>query len=294
MRALDRRAFLLTAAAGLTQTLAASARTDGPGRVLFLGNSVFYSKGGLHQTFEGFCRADGLRCEAVSQWNEPENSHGVEFLNYGRIPLNLPEVSGDEKIHSLIRSGNFDYVVLEGRRPGYLLPAFVEIAEDLRRGEHIPYEENLAALGRLHRTIVESGAQTVLYMHPGGHMLPDIKHPLAQIYRRFQTDLERMEIGGKQHKVIMAPASLLWLDAMKRYGVENWFADPFHGTPLARYASACMLYTYITGKDPRESKFRELPRDWNVAPTEPSEYADPADAEWIKKQVWLYYATRRQ
>ena len=259
-------------------------------RVLFLGNSVFYSKGGLYQSFEGFCKAARLDYQAVSQWNTPANPHGIEFLDFGRIPLNLPELAAKDEIHTLIRSGRFDYVILEARRPGYLLPAWVELPDN--RGRHIPYEQNAAALGQIHRTIVESGAQTVLYMHPGIHMFADIKHPLAQIYLRLHSDLERMEVKGERHEVILVPASLLWLDALKRYGIEDWYADPAHGNPLARYTSGCMLYTYLTGKDPRENDFRELPRSWATSPKEPSKYVSEEDARWIKYQVWLYYSTR--
>ncbi len=259
-------------------------------RVLFLGNSVFNAYGGLCQTFEGFCKTEGLDYQAVSQLNTRTNPHGVEFLDLGRIPLNLPEVAAKDEIHALIRSGRFDYVVLEARRAGYLLPAWVGLPNQL--GQHIPYEQNIAALGKIHRTIVESGAQTVLYMHPGIDMFADIKHPIAQIYLRFHSDLERIEIKGKQHKVILVPASFLWLDALKRYGVKGWYADHAHGNPLARYASACMLYTYLTGKDPRQNKFRELSRSWATPPEEPSEYVTEEDAKWIKDQVWLYYSTR--
>lgn len=261
-----------------------------PYRVLFLGNSVFYYGGGLCQSFEGFCGADGLDYQAVSQLNTPANPHGIEFLDFGRIPLNLPEVAAKDDIHSLIRSGRFDYVILEARRPGYLLPAWLELPDNF--GQHISYETNAAALGKLHRTIVESGAQTVLYMHPQRHMFPDIKHPLAQIYLRLHSDLERMEIKGKRHKVVLIPASFLWLDALKRHGIEGWYADGAHGNALARYASACMLYTYLTGKDPRQNKFRELPRSWATPPGEPPLYVSEGDAKWIKDQVWLYYLTR--
>jgi hypothetical protein len=259
-------------------------------RVLFLGNSVFNSKGGVHQTFEQFCKSSGLNIDAVSQYKEPENPHGVEFLEYGRIPVNLPAMAADEKIHALISSGNFDFVILEGRRNGFLLPEWLELSED--RGKAIPYDENAAALGELHRTIVESGAQTVLYLHPGGYSNPEMKHPVAQIYQRLRADLERMDIGGKQHEVIFVPASFLWLDASRKYGDENWFADPNHGNALARYSSACMLYTYITGLDPRESDFKELPRSYDVSPDSPAEYASEEEAAWIKNQVWLYYSTK--
>lgn len=262
-------------------------------RILFLGNSVFYSRGGLAPSFEGFCEASNLNYEAVSQWKTPPNPLGIEFLDYGRIPLNLPEVAADDRIHALIRSGQFDYVVIEGRRSGFLLPKSAGLSDD--RGQPISYQDNLNAMARIHRTIVESGAQTVLYMHPGQHKNADIKHPLAQIYQRFQSDLEKMEIGGEQHNVILVPALLLWLDALNRYGVEGWYADASHGNALARYSSACMLYTYITGSDPRENDFMkltELTHGWEIIPKTLELAANDEDARWIKNQVWLYYFTR--
>jgi hypothetical protein len=264
-------------------------------RVLFLGNSVFYSRGGLCPSFEGFCKEVGLDYQAISQWNTPPNPLGVEFLDYGRIPLNLPEIAADNKIHALIRSGNYDYVILEGRRSGYLLPDWVKLA--VNRGEQIPYEQNLEALSSLHRTIVESGAQTVLYMHPGLHSNADIKHPIAQIYQRLHSDLEKMEINGRQHEVILVPALLLWIDAASKYGVEGWYADVAHGNALARYSSACMLYTYLTGRDPRKNEFNrltELTGGWEIIPEKTDMYAEPEDEKWIKDQVWLYYSTRAQ
>lgn len=262
-------------------------------RVLFLGNSVFYSRGGLFPSFGGFCKEAGLDYQVVSQWNTPTNPLDVEFLDYGRIPLNLPEVASDSKIHDLIRSGNFDFVILEGRRAGFLLPKHAKIPSD--RGEPIPYERNIEALSSLHRTIVQSGGQTVLYMHPGLHTTTDIKHPLAQIYERLHSDLEKMEIEGKKHEVILVPAMLLWLDALKHYGVEGWYADAAHGNALARYSSACMLYTFLTGQDPRRNEFNrltELTRGWEIIPEKTDVIAADEDTKWIKEQVWLYYATR--
>lgn len=261
-------------------------------RVLFLGNSVFYYHGGLYQSFEGFCKTEGLDYQAISQRNAPANTHGIEFLDYGRIPLTLPDVAADNNIHSFIRSGNFDYVVIEARRVGYLLPEWIELPAEGNYGHAIPYEKNIAALEKIHRSIVKSGAKTVLYMHPGDYKLRDIKHAVAQIYQKFHADLENMEINEKQHEVTLVPASLLWLDALKKYGVEDWYADHIHGKALARYASSCMLFTYITGKDPRQNNFRELPRDWKTSPEQPPKYVSDEDATWIKDQVWLYYSTR--
>lgn len=262
-------------------------------RVLFLGNSVFYFYGGLCPSFEGFCESAGLDYQAVSQWTTPTNSHGIEFLDYGRIPLNLPEIAADQRIHELIREGNFDYVIIEARRTGYLLPDSVGLPE--RSGKSIPYEQNLEAMGSVHRTIVESGAQTVIYMHPGSQTYPDTKLPVVQTYNRLHSDLEKMEINGGKHQVILVPALFLWLDAVRHYGVDGWYADPAHGNALARYASACMIYTYLTGEDPRKNSYNKLTylgRKWEIIPEQSNLHALPKDEQWIKQQIWLYYSTR--
>ena len=258
-------------------------------RVLFLGNSVFYYRGGIAQTFEGFCRQASLNGEAVSQMREPDNAHGIEFLNFGRIPLNLPEVAASSELHALIEAGTFDFVILEARRSGFLLPEHAGLPED--RGQSIPYTENLQALHELHQTIVRAGAQLAIYMHPGIHLYPDIKHPMAQLYHRLRHDLEGMLVDGERHRVLLIPALYLWLDATRRYGIENWFADPGHGNALARYASGCLVFTFLTGRDPREIPFLELPRPWESPNSiDPGEAPNPV-ADWIKSQAWLYYTS---
>jgi hypothetical protein len=283
-----------TAAAVLLAIAIAPSRADDtlPKRVLFLGNSVFYYEGGVCQSFEGFCVESDLDYQAFSQLQEPEKTHGVEFLGLGRIPYSLPEVAASEPVHALIRSGQFDFVVLEARRVGYLMPDWGNRPSDLGLGDPLPYERNREALGRLHQTIVRSGAQTVLYMHPGHHSLVDWKHPVAQVYNRLRSDLESMEIDGDRHSVPLVPASLLWLDARNRFGLNVWYANSNHGTALARFASGCMLFTYMTGNDPRKSSFRELARPWNTSASAPAEYAAASDAKWIKDQIWRYYTTR--
>lgn len=262
-------------------------------RVLFLGNSEYYSRGGVYPSFEGFCQTAGLDCQAVSQWNTPPIPLGIEFLDFGRIPVNLPEIAANDEIHAFIRSGKFDYVVFSAKRSGFILPEWVDLPE--HRGQSIPYEKNLESYGKIHRTIVESGAKTVLYMEPGRPIFEDIKHPVAQFYYRLHKDLEEIKINGEQHKVIHVPALLLWVDAYRRYGEEGWYADIAHGNALARYASACMFYTYLTGKDPRKNEFKrlyELTRTWETIPEKTEFYATDEDAQWIKDQVWLYYTTR--
>jgi serine/threonine protein kinase len=283
MKSLDKLGILSAVALSL---LSYSDKTPST-RTLFIGNSVFNYQGGIAQSFEGFCRTESLDHEAVSQLNTPRFPHGIEFIDFGRIPLNLPEVAASEALHEHIRNGDFDYVILEARRSGYLLPEVANLPED--RGSPISYSENLRALAQLHETIVSSGAQTVLYMHPGIHLYPDVKLPTAQIYHRLQKDLEDIEIQGAEHKVILVPALYLWLDAALRYGTENWFANPGHGNALARYASGCLVYTFLTGKDPRKNPFDELPKSFESGPDSPTRFVPASQANWIKKQVWLYY-----
>lgn len=274
--------------------MAQSARAEEPreGRVLFLGNSVFHYEGGVCQAFEGLCQEVGYNYQAVSQRKAPANSHGVEFLGLGRIPNSLPEVADDPSILALIRSGRFAYVVLEARRVGYLLPDWSDRPTELGLGDPLPYERNRDALIRLHQTIVGSGAKTVLYMHPGHHSLVDWKHPVSQVYGRLHRDLERVEIDGSSHKVIMVPASLFWLDAKNRFGVKAWYANSNHGTSLARFASGCMLSVYLTGNDPRGTSFRTLSRDWDTSSLAGVKSVPEDDAAWIKTQIWRYYTTR--
>ncbi len=269
--------------------VAGSRAEDGAQRVLFLGNSVWDYQGGVPQAFIGFCEAEGLSFSATSQMKDRANRHGIEFLDIGRIPLSLPEVAARADLLEAIRSGGYDYVVLEGRRSGYLLPSWVDRPED--RGASIPYAENLTALGAIHRAIVESGGRTVLYIHPGLKTTPELKLPVAEIYRRLRTDLEGMVIGGETHSVILVPASQLWLDGVRRYGLDNWFADRGHGAELARFASGCLLFTYITGKDPRGNGFRSFPKPWTVSADTPARRANEDDADWVARQVWLYYTS---
>ena len=252
--------------------------------------TLFFESGGIHQPFEGFCAAAGLDCEAVSQSTATTTvRHGIEFLGLGRIPIRLPDMARTEWIHSAIQSGGFDYVILDQRRPGYLLPDWV----DTRDGPQDPYGLTLAALTEIQRTIVESGAQTVLVAKHAPASALNWTRPLSQIVERLGADLERVEINGERHPVLVVPNGSLWLDAVNQFGVREWYTDPRHGNHLAQYASACMIFTYLTGRDPRQNPFRDLGRLWESPENSPMDQASEEAAVWIKDQVCLYYTTQR-
>ena len=259
-------------------------------RVLFLGNSVFYANGGIPQPFESFCAAAGLDCEAVRQDGQsPRVVQGIEYLGFGRTPIRLLDMARTEWIHSVIEGGGFDYVIFDQRRPGWLLPDWVEGPTERPQD---PYEETFAALTEIHRTIVASGAQTVLLAkHPPSSYL-NWTQPMTEIVSRLGADLERVQINGERHSVIVVPAGSLWLDAVTQFGVEGWFADVRHGNRLAQYASACMIFTYLTGLDPRQNSFQDLVRPRRWSDDVPTEQVSDEAAAWIKNQVWLYYTTK--
>jgi len=110
---------------------------------------------------------------------------------------------------------------------------------------------------------------------------------------RLGADLGRVEINGERHPVPVVPLISLVLDAVTEFSVEEWFMDDLvHPNQLAQYASACMVFTYMTGLDPRQSPFRDLGRLWESPEDSPTEQVSDEAAAWIKNQVWLYYTTR--
>lgn len=250
-------------------------------RVLFLGNSTFGASGGIHQPFEGFCAAAGLECEAIRQ----------EHLGFGRIPLRLARLAREEWVHTMIQSGGFDYVVFDQRRADFLLPDWVA-GPGITDGVHQdPYEETLADLTNLHRTIVASGAQTVLVAKNTVRYSPNFTYPLTQIVKRLGADLERVDIDGERHPVLVVPHGALWLAAATHFGSDEWFSDNVPGNQLAQYASACLIFTYMTGRDPRQNPYRDLGSLRGSPEDSPKEQISEEAAAWIKNQVWLYYAT---
>jgi len=299
---------MLAAVTAVTLALASAhgAQRPDPLRVLFLGASYFTSGGGSQQPFEGFCATAGLACEAVSQQNAPPYPHGVTFLGLDEPIRNPNDAASSPAVHQLIRDGEFDFVVVWaylGGIPDGWLPAGYD-----QRFASPSYEETLADLQSLHATISSSGARTVLYMwHP---WLPfmDLAHPVAQLYWRLRADLAASPVDGQLHDVTLIPVGLLWLDAVAqpgsydaadpfgirppRFSPGEWYADPGHPGPLGQYANGCILFTYLTGQDPRTNPFAELPRDYfQDSPDDPVRHVAAEDAQWIKRRAWYYYAT---
>lgn len=289
-------ATLAVLASTLAVVRSAIAQEDNAYRVLFLGNSLFLHGGGIHRPFEGFCEAADIECQAVTQHDvvgqrvagTPVERNGVEYLGFGRVPTRLPDMARSAWIHSMIRSGRFDFVVLDQRRPGYLLPDWV----GARDGPQDPYEAILDALVEIRGTIVESGARMVIMAKHAPSNALNWTAPMTRVVERLAADLERIEINGERHPVLVVPTGSLWLDAVNRFGAEAWYEDPRHGNGVAQYASACMVFTYLTGVDPRQSTFtdRFLTDVQRYPESLPDGKVSTEVATWIRDQVWLYYS----
>jgi len=63
---------------------------------------------------------------------------------------------------------------------------------------------------------------------------PNFAYPITQIAQRLGTDLERVEIDGERHRVLVVPHGALWLAAASHFGADQWYQDQdiVHGNRL--------------------------------------------------------------
>ena len=73
-----------------------------------------------------------------------------------------------------------------------------------------------------------------------------------------------------------------------RFGVEAWFADSVHGTPLAQHGSGCLFFTFITGQDPRKNGYLDLHAEARFRESELSR----EEADWLRERVGVLYQER--
>ncbi|MFC1499820.1 hypothetical protein ACFL6T_02230 [Candidatus Zixiibacteriota bacterium] len=249
-------------------------------RVLFLGTSEFGASGTLLVPFQRFCTAVGIACEAYRQY---------DFLGPGsanRPPARVRDVIKDVRFAQLIEDERFDFVVLSGWE-------FEQ--EYFEEGKE---KDTIAAFQELHRTIVQSGGQTVLFQsYPILGSRDDLRG-IVDGYTTVKSVLDTTEINGQYSKAILVPVGELWVEAYEHFELEtiwkmstipevgtipcirsnfnpegnNWYQDPRHATRLAQYATACLFYTFITGRNPHLNPF--------------ADNATPEQSAWIKRVVW--------
>lgn len=248
-------------------------RQSEPRKLLLLTNSTFHSSGGSMDPFDGYSAAAGLNYDASGSYRYLESTPKGRRIS--------PFIKGqieDQRILGLLKKERFDYVLLVTRYSAFA-------TEESSRDE-------LEAFEKMHEHIVRSGARTVVsvsYITRDSTGNSDLQERNLYWHRAVETALNGMVIGGKKHPIILAPTGVLWAAGVERFGVEAWFADAVHGTPLAQHASGCLFFTFITGADPRQSTYTTLHTN-NRSTTRK---LTPDQATWIREQVWSLYKEAR-
>jgi len=258
--------------AALWSTAPVLAQTEPGPRVLFLGNSAYAANGGSLAPFEGYCLAAGIRCEAV---------HNFDVFGpprEGRVSPFWPGLAKDQRLKDLLARESFDYVVLWTRHYAVYDSLWSSTVEGLKAV--VP-------------SIAASGATTVLAMSYTSVSQLDKVDLVEERFAQLQQEVKELRVNGASLPVVYVPFGRLWGDGVARFGVDAWYADGVHGTRLAQYATGCLWYTFLLGRDPRGVAFTRLPDHPRLEEAERGQAADPEAVAWIQAHVWeLYQASR--
>ncbi len=77
-----------------------------------------------------------------------------------------------------------------------------------------------------------------------------------------------------------------------RFGKHAWYADPVHGSRLAQYATGCLWYTFLLGRDPRGVAFSRLPDHPDLDAPERGQSVPAKAVAWIQARAWELYQER--
>jgi hypothetical protein len=242
-------------------------------RVLFLTNSTFHASGGAMDPFNGYCESTESNFKAFGSYGTPEGQRISPFIN-GQI--------SDDRILDLINSKQFAYVMLVTRYNAILTE------ED--------FKKELEAFQVMHEHIARSGARTVVsisYITREDANDLEIQKNVLSKHEIIKNVLDNTIIDGKKFPIILVPTGLLWTEGISEFGIDSWFADKNHGTPLAQHASGCLFFTFITGQDPRVSDYNELYTGYISEVNEGAFFSDKeltkGQAEWLRNIVWALY-----
>lgn len=161
-----------------------------------------------------------------------------------------------------IQKTKWDFVVLQDQSHGPLLAA----------------QSTCKYLRLFNNEIQKNGARTVLFMtHPcTKEYFEENQHPAKTIYQMMDRNKAVYEKMGKELKAKVAPVGLVWCNyagiATKRIAKDYkqlYSYDGLHASDVGTYLTACVFYSAITGRNPKE-----LPD------------LDIQDAKGIKQTVW--------
>lgn len=235
-------------------------------RVLFLGNSAYVAYGGSLAPFKGFCAEVGISCQALSNFDVFGESEE------GRVDWRWPGLAEDARLPKLLGREKFDFVVLWTRQ--------YELADEAR------WESAVRGLRKVIEIIARSGATTVV---PMPYIPPGNAGPLDRLelgYRRLLQELKGVDVDGRRVSIRFIPLGRFWADGVRQFGAKTWYADPYHGSRQAQYATGCLWFTFLLERDPRGLTFAKLPTDRDLAESERDDQANAELVDWTQRRVW--------
>jgi hypothetical protein len=201
------------------------AQSEGPQRILFVGNSYTYFWN-LPQHVALMAQEGGVELHT-----QQSTAGGV---NWGQ------HIRGEKELNTqaIIQEGDFDVVVLQNHSMST-----------------IDRPDSLRYFGKILDGLVKKqGGQTYLYMTWAREWDPYMQEDITRAYVDFGK-----EIGAK-----VVPVGLAWQRARElRPGFPLYDEDRSHPSPLGTYLTACVFYKVFTGKSPVGLSERLVSEDKN-------------------------------
>jgi hypothetical protein len=223
-------------------------------KILCAGKSAFKNRyGNMMSHLKAFADADDLHYEA-------DNSIAYDIRNR----WNLATLASEPALQNALVKGDYDYIIIHHRNNFW------------NSDNNEPAYKGSEAL---HELIIKSGGQTVLWMtYEWGPASTDI---IAEHRLYWETAKRRMDehlIDGKIYPALMTPTMILVAEMKDKWGDEEVLPDSVHLNHRSLFAISALIYTYISGNDPRISSYTP-------------EGISSEDIEWIKNKAWEYYKT---
>lgn len=197
-----------------------------PKKILFIGNSY---TGGIRKAVTELIKSS------------PHSKTQLTFINPGGKTLAFH--LANPKITEKIKTGNFDFVVLQDQSQ---TPAL------------FPKKFKAAALG-LDKIIDASGAQTVFYQTWGRRDGDKQNKKLFPDYDSMQKALSKSYASAARScKATLAPVGDTWSNLRKKdpkLGKELYAKDGSHPSKKGAYLAACVFYATFFKADPRTLTF---------------------------------------
>lgn len=174
-------------------------------KVLFIGNSHTYTND-LPGIVRDLMTADG---------------HAIQYSEITAGGQTLEWHAQQSATRQTIRSGKFDYVVLQEKSSNF-------DADTFARG-----------FAALHAVIAETDAVPLLYMVWSNESKPLAQKVIAQAHLK----------AARENNTALAAAGVAW--DMLRHGEPplSLYADGNHAKPLGSYLAACSIFYTLTGAD---------------------------------------------